>query len=286
MKAVLTFPLTVQQAQDPVMKRSLEAGVAMALGLESNKVSIASFGRHTRQLIAASAFDCSTAVSFGGMPGATDVTASNGACNGFGCYSYSYTGTAGGASYDISTSGCASSASVCSDFATTADSGAAQIGATVSGWSCAVTAAATSTDATAAPTASPLTCQISYYSGTRDLAQGMECGTTSAPYNDAQGTCTTEGHSCLTGKFEGGVNAAYGCYPNGHIEAAKEAVVAACNLDSVCAEYNPDGPKNGFDECTTDSCNSCDNAVNGAGALAPSLALLAVTLLAIASGLL
>jgi hypothetical protein len=53
-KAALTFPLTVQQAQDPVMKHSLEAGVAMSLGLESNKVSIAYFWRHRRQLIAGS----------------------------------------------------------------------------------------------------------------------------------------------------------------------------------------------------------------------------------------
>ena len=129
--------------------------------------------------------------------------------------------------------------------------------------------------------ATPLTCQ-------KGAISGEACATSSDAVNPLveSDACTTEGHSCLTGKFEGGVNAAYGCYPNGHIEAAKEAVVAACNLDSVCAEYNPDGPKNGFTVCVTDSCNSCDNAVNGAGALAPSLALLAVTLLAIASGLL
>ena len=131
--------------------------------------------------------------------------------------------------------------------------------------------------------ATPLTCQIGA-TGAIGATQ-VECTTTSVQYDDASEACTTEGHSCLTGKFEGGVNAAYGCFPNTHIEPYKEAIVTACNEDPNCVKYNPDGPKNGFTVCTTDSCNSCDNLVNGAGALAPSLALLAVTLLAIAFGL-
>ena len=86
--------------------------------------------------------------------------------------------------------------------------------------------------------ATPLTCQIGAISG-------EACATSSDAVNPLveSDTCTTEGHTCLTGKFEGGVNAAYGCYPNGHIEAAKEAVVAACNLDSVCAEYTLTDPR-------------------------------------------
>jgi hypothetical protein len=97
--------------------------------------------------------------------------------------------------------------------------------------------------------ATPLTCQIGATSSTETVA----CATTSVQYDDASEACTTEGHSCLTGKFEGGVNAAYGCFPNTHIEPYKEAIVTACNEDPNCVKYSPDGPKNGFTVCTTDS---------------------------------
>ena len=152
---------------------------------------------------AASAFDCSTAVSFGGMPGATDVTASSGACSGVGCYSYSYTGTGSGASYDISASGCAPTASMCSDFATTADSGAAQIGATVSGWSCAVTAAATSTDATTADTSTTAggSSQGSNNSDTTagGSSQGSDNGINTASATTISGAFTTMAVLVATG---------------------------------------------------------------------------------------
>jgi hypothetical protein len=109
--------------------------------------------------------------------------------------------------------------------------------------------------------------------------------------------CTKEGHSCLTGKYAGGVVIAYGCYPDDVLEDEKTALIDACKADPELQKLNPDGPADGFTACKTDRCNNeccgtlqkklpeCGGAVNGAGALAPSLALLAVTMLTIASGL-
>jgi hypothetical protein len=63
------------------------------------------------------------------------------------------------------------------------------------------------------------------------------------------------------------------------------SIIDACKADPECKKFDPDGPLDGFTACKTDNCNSCNAEVNWTGALAPSLALLAVTLLAIASGL-
>jgi hypothetical protein len=125
--------------------------------------------------------------------------------------------------------------------------------------------------------ATPLTCQKGA------VTQADVC-TTTTQYTEAE-ACTKEGHSCLTGKYAYGRSAAFGCYPDNALEAAKTAIIDGCKADPECVKYNPDGPVDGFTECKTDSCNECDTETNGAGTLVPSMALLAVTMLTIASGL-
>ena len=88
-------------------------------------------------------------------------------------------------------------------------------------------------------------------------------------------TCPKSSHSCLTGHYAHGRDAAYGCYADSVMETTKAAIVAACKADTLCMKYNPNGPES-FTACTEDNCNAC----NGAGAITPSLAVLVACLLA------
>jgi hypothetical protein len=87
--------------------------------------------------------------------------------------------------------------------------------------------------------------------GTRDM------GTT--PYQDQ--VCDDSTHSCLTAAYAGDWFAAYGCYPDNVIAGTKSFFQAACAADATCSRYNTGGiPKNGWQECKTDECNSCNAA--------------------------
>jgi len=130
--------------------------------------------------------------------------------------------------------------------------------------------ATTTTLAVAATT--PLVCKTGAITST-----STKCSTTTkcaSPYETQD--CTKEKHTCLTGKWAGGWDAAYGCYPNAVVSATKTAIQKLCKADASCLKSNPTNKPESWVTCKTDSCNSC----NGAGALAPSLALLAVTLFA------
>ena len=120
--------------------------------------------------------------------------------------------------------------------------------------------------------ATPLVCKTGAITTTN-----TKCSTTTkcaSPY-EAQ-DCTQEKHKCLTAKWAGGWDAAYGCYPSNVVSATKTAIQNLCKADASCVKSNPTGKPGTWTSCNTDNCNTC----NGAGALAPSLALLAVTLFA------
>jgi hypothetical protein len=95
--------------------------------------------------------------------------------------------------------------------------------------------------------------------GTRDM------GTT--PYQDQ--VCDDRTHSCLTAAYAGDWFAAYGCFPNNVIPVTKAFIQVACAEDATCSQYNSGGiPANGWQECNTDECNSCNSAsVSGPSAV-------------------
>jgi hypothetical protein len=87
--------------------------------------------------------------------------------------------------------------------------------------------------------------------GTRDM------GTT--PYQEQ--ICDDSTHSCLTAAYAGDWFAAYGCYPDNVIAGTKTFFQRACAADATCSQYNYGGiPANGWQECKTDECNSCNSA--------------------------
>jgi hypothetical protein len=104
--------------------------------------------------------------------------------------------------------------------------------------------------------ATPLTCNIGHTTAADTTCRTATMGTN--PYH-AQ-ACTTEGHTCLTGNYEGAWEAAYGCYPDAVVAGTKTWWTNACIADPECAKYNPSGPARGFTECKTNNCNPCGKA--------------------------
>ena len=101
-----------------------------------------------------------------------------------------------------------------------------------------------------------------------------------SPFDGPTGTtCEGDQFACLSGKWAGDFDTAYGCFGGGsdggvnQIENAKEKIIAACQSSPTCIENNPNGvPVRGWTSCTTADCNPCDAPLSGgAGIGAPSL---------------
>ena len=116
--------------------------------------------------------------------------------------------------------------------------------------------------------ATTITCRYGALSNAPD--GDRSCGTRdmgTPPYQDQ--ICDDRTHSCLTAAYAGDWFAAYGCYPNNVITGTKAFIQLACAADNTCSQYNSGGiPANGWQECNTDECNSCNSAsVSGPSAV-------------------
>ena len=118
--------------------------------------------------------------------------------------------------------------------------------------------------------AAQLTCRVGAMSHKPDA--NMTCDTSNmGTYPHDTQPCDDETHSCLTAAYAGNWFAAYGCYPDTAIPATKVIWQRLCALDETCSRYNLNGvPLNGWQECKTDECNSC----NAAAMSGPSAAVL------------